>query len=126
MLPTEMQILAGALHKACEAMTEQASTMCLGALNPKNANDVLVSIGRSSLVEVRRAEFEARRLHELADVHADTLRGIYNQTISLVDMLRLWGGCMEPSAQESVMSAIGRIQTDIEGLFPGEGMPTGD
>jgi len=126
MLPTEMQVRAEALSEACEAMTENARTMCLGALDPAKANDVLVSIGQALLPKVRRAEFDARRLQALADIHTNALRGIYNQTLSLVDMLRLWGIGLEPSAQDSIMSAIGRIQGDIEALFPGEEMPTGD
>lgn len=128
MLPTEIQVIAGRIHATCTELTELARICSMGPLDPHGPNIAMVmaNAGQAIVEPAREAEFDSASLRVLADAHVQALRHLYRHTITVVDLLRIFGAAMKPEAMDDVMRTLGAMQAEIEVFFPGEGVPTGD
>lgn len=128
MLPTEIQVTARRAHATCVELTELARICSMGPLDPQapNVAVVMANAGQAMIEPAREAEFDSARLLALADAHVLALRHLYQHTITVVDLMRIFGAAMKPDAVDDVMRTLGAMQAEMEAFFPGEGIPTGD
>ena len=128
-LPTELQCVVAMLG-------DMAGTISLSTRDLPAAFSAVTDfkkpappIAHELRVAGRLLEFETARLARLVNLQTQTLRGLFANSLQVVDELRFSSAYLEKSPSETLkwintaLNTIADMQEAIEALFPGESFP---